>query len=253
MGRKKKYMATGFASDGLSSSQKNRIIIYLIIGGALLAIGVFVFFVLPKMGVLNNPYEKEDTGFKMGENSSVTATPSPLPPTPKNEQEKRQYEADSERFTYAVEVTGFSETALTEEAYSYNNGTKLKGYAKVTYCHEHEEIGTIASMELYSNGKDNFLNHLNREFDSLCIDPGKEPPHDGKIRNGKTQWDGNKPVNWYKLTDYGYTATLSKTETETGTHYDWAVVINFNYGASSKYAQRMKFHIAYDETKSEEE
>ena len=243
MGRKKKYMATGFASDGLSSSQKNRIILYLIIGGALLAIGVFALFILPNIDNMDNKYEKQNTNFEMGENSPVTATPTP---TPKNEEEKRMYAADSERFTHKADIAGLTDVKDIEEAFSYDDGTTLKGYARVELCHEHEEIGTIASMTLYSNGTDNFLNHLGGEYDSLCIDPGKEPPHDGTNRNGRTRWDGNKEANWYGLTEYGYTATLSVSETDTGTLYDWSVIVNFGYGASSKYAQRMKFHIAYE-------
>ena len=254
MSRKSKYMATGYASNGLSSSQKNRIILYLIIGAALLAIGVFVLFVLPKMGILDNPYKKGDSDFKMTGNTDVKATPTPEPtatPTPKNKQEEREMTADSEKFTYTVAVTDINDTKLIEEAYSYADGTVLKGYARVVETHEGED--TVTSMELYSNGKDNFINHLNRVFDSLCIDPGKEPPHDGKNRNGRAKWDGNKETGWYGLKDYGYTATLTTKPSENGTIYDWAVVVNFDYGASTKYAQRMKFHIAYESKKSKEE
>ncbi len=258
MSRKNKYMATGFATGGISSSQKNRIILYLIIGAAILAIGVFVLFVLPGMGILDNPYNKnEDNKFKMGEgNSSITATPVPPTPTPKNKQEEREMAADGEEFTHKVDLVDLfasSNMETLEKAYSYNDGDVLKGYAKVIHCNEHEEIGTRATMQLYSDGNDNFINHLEKNFESLCIDPGKEPPHDGVNRNGRTQWDGNKESNWYGLKNYGYTATLKKSETEKGILYDWSVLVNFDYGASSKYSQRMKFHIAYEAAGKNEE
>ena len=229
---------------GFNSSEKRRntrIVVYILVGVVLLGMGLGIYYVLNNSG-LDNPYEKNDTHFDMRKNDGTASTPTP---TPKDEKERREHMAGN---TYGIDLD-----APTEEMLAFTEGTELKGYARVEKCVDNEEVA-VATFTLYSDGKeDNFINHMDRTFDGVCIDPGLEPPHDGNNRPKTYAYDGNKvgPGTgknwWYGLTDYGYTATLEKRDENGVTVYDWSVVVNFGYGAYTKDCQRMKFHIRYRE------
>lgn len=243
----KRDLVSGFATEGLSRGSKNRIIIYIVVGVLILAGAGVVYFFLPKNGSMNNPYKKGETEFDMNHNDGskdAVVTEAPDDDDNLNEKEKRDKRADSEEFSYKYDGS------VTSEMEAFKDGDVLRGYARVEKCME-DHAATTATMTLYSDGKDNFLNHLDKEINTLCIDPGLEPPHDGTNKNTSNRWDGNKVGNgdgmdwWYGLTDYGYTATLETYKKDTATVYDWAVVINFGYGEYNKDAQRMKCHITY--------
>lgn len=236
MGRWDNYpVVDGSKTDGLDGERRNtRIKIYLMIGSILLVSGLVLYFLLPKER-FNNPYSKKDTGFTMPKGSYLLTPPAEVKDSP----------TDS-----SSEYNNVYEVAPTTEDFA--EGTKLTGYAEVEECTVTDEL-TTAKIKLFSDNKtDNFLNHLDRIFEAVCIDPHLEPPHDGKNRPNYNKWSGDSVGHgdgadwWYGLTDYGYTATLNKKSTDTGFYYDWNVVVNFNYGAYSKDAQRVKFHITYE-------
>lgn len=242
-----KYVVNGADNNPRDPEEKKRILFYIATGVIILLAGLLIYAVLPKTGSLNNPYNKKETNFKMNHNSHIKegevldVTPTPLP-----NYDKKADESDEEKFTVKPD-------APTDEMYDYVNLSVLTGYAKCEECHIGEG-NTTAEFTLYSDGKtDNFLNHLDRQVLATCIDTGLEPPHDGHSHGRTDAFNGNKVGQgkgrewWYELTDYGYTATLTKTEEERGLLvYDWSVVINFGYGEYHEETQRMRFHIVYE-------
>ena len=237
MGRWDSYpVVDGSKTNGLDDERRNtRIKFYIIVGLILLVSGIIIYLILPK-NQFDNPYTKTDTGFQMPKNSMLLTPPVDI--------------KDSETDGSSEYNNIFEEPPTTED---FPDGAKLTGYATVEECITTDEL-TVAKISLYSDGKtDNFLNHLDRVFDAVCIDPSLEPPHDGHNREHYNQWSGDKVGQgvgedwWYELTDYGYTATLNKKELKGNqSYYDWNVVVNFNYGEYTENAQRVKFHITYE-------
>ena len=238
MGRWDSYpVVDGSKTDGLSGErEKKRIIFYIAVGAIILFGGLLIYYMLNKT-TLDNPYSKRDTGFKM--NKSLYA----------KEKEEESSISDEQLVDHKIEYTVDNPNELM---LSYNTGDSLQGYAGCLECDEGEL--TTAKYFFYSNGTDSFFNDLANEYDAVCIDPGLEPPHDGRNRpktkafNGKEVGQGRGNEWWYDLTDYGYTAVLTKT----GDLYDWCVTVNFDYGAYHEEAQRMQFHIKYNGGNSNE-
>jgi len=242
-----KYVVDGSDNDPMDPEVKKRILFYIFTGVIILLAGLLIYALLPKSGSMDNPYRKTDTGFHMNHNSHIAegeildVTPTPLP-----NYDEAADESHEEEFKAGL-------SAPTEEMLGYPNQSVLMGYAR---C-ENTYVGTdntTAEFALYSDGKtDNFINHLDQTFMATCIDHGLEPPHDGHSHGRTKAFDGNSVGKgqgdewWYELSDYGYTATLTKTETEPGLLiYDWSVVINFGYGEYHEETQRMRLHITYE-------